>query len=71
VFLFSNKYLVWLGTISYSLYLWHWIVYKVMADVGVTGIYIALYGSIVSICLAAITYYFVEKPVLKLKRGFY
>ncbi len=71
VVFFSNKYLVWLGSISYGLYLWHWVVYRVVADIGGTGIDIAIYGSLASILLATISYYFVEKPVLRVKERFY
>ena len=66
-FLLSNKYLVWLGSISYGLYLWHWLIFRVIADTGVTGIFIALYGAIISIIVASLSFYFMEKPILKIK----
>ncbi len=71
VFLFSNKFLTWLGKISYGLYLWHWFIYRVMSDAGATGGYIALYGAGASILIAALSYYLIEKPILKMKKRFY
>lgn len=66
-FLLSNKYLVWLGSISYGLYLWHWLIFRIIADTGVTGIFIAIYGTMVSIIVASLSFYFLEKPILKVK----
>ena len=67
IFLLSNKYMVWLGSISYGLYLWHWLIFRILAENGVTGIFIGLYGTILSILVAALSFYLMEKPILKMK----
>jgi peptidoglycan/LPS O-acetylase OafA/YrhL len=61
----SNKIMVWLGLISYPLYLWHWpllsltrIIEGVFPD-NITCISIIL----VSILLAWITFEYIEKPI--------
>ncbi|MFB3886806.1 MAG: acyltransferase family protein [Thermodesulfobacteriota bacterium] len=64
--------LVWIGRISYGLYLWHWpvrwFIYqkKAMPSSGaqlVTAI-------VLSLSLTALSYYFIEKPFLRWKKRF-
>lgn len=69
--LFSNKALVWLGSISYGVYLWHWPVYRVISEMGNKGFQMGLYGSLIAIAIASFSFYFIEKPILKLKRHFH
>jgi peptidoglycan/LPS O-acetylase OafA/YrhL len=64
--------LVWIGRISYGLYLWHWpvrwFVYPkngLPASVGQLLIVVVL-----SLSLTTFSYYFVEKPFLRLKKRF-
>jgi len=63
--LFSNKAVVWIGLISYPLYLWHWPLlcfgYIVESQIPALGMRIALV--ILAIFLAALTYYFIEKQI--------
>ena len=61
---FSLPVFVWLGLISYPLYLWHWPLFSFARIVGgdplvVTRIVIA----VASIVLAVGTYWFVERPI--------
>ena len=65
--LLSNKYLVWLGSISYSVYLWNWFMYRILANLGMQGVSAAATGIALTIVAASLSYYLVEKPVLKLK----
>lgn len=61
----SSKLLVWVGLISFPLYLWHWPVLTfariVNGDVPDVGTRIA--AVILSIAFASLTYRFVERPV--------
>jgi len=64
--------LVWIGRISYGLYLWHWpvrlFVYSkngLPASVGQLLIVVVL-----SLSLTTLSYYFVEKPFLRWKKRF-
>ena len=63
--LFSNKAVVWIGLISYPLYLWHWPLlsfgYIVESQIPTLGMRITLV--ILAIFLAALTYYFIEKQI--------
>lgn len=59
---------VWLGTLSYGVYLWHDPVYKYMIDSGYSGFTVAAAGTVISLSLASASYYILEKPVLKLKK---
>jgi len=63
--LFSNKVMVWIGLVSYPLYLWHWPLlsfgYIIESQMPTLGIRIALI--ILAMILATLTYYFIEKPI--------
>jgi peptidoglycan/LPS O-acetylase OafA/YrhL len=63
--LLSNRYLVWLGLISYPLYLWHWSLLSFARIMASEPPSLMLRTSLVltSIALAAITYYAIEKPI--------
>jgi peptidoglycan/LPS O-acetylase OafA/YrhL len=72
----NNRFLVWLGTISYSIYLLHLVALKVVVKVRADstqwmdfhlGVYL-LFFTVVSIVLAALVYYSVEKPAIRLGR---
>lgn len=65
--LFSNKYLAWLGSISYGVYLWHWIIFRLFAEINITGMYVLIFGTSCSIIVASLSFYFIEKPILRLK----
>ena len=65
---FGNKILEWLGIISYSFYIWHFIVSEKVAalDIGIYGKFgLSLFLIIV---LSSATYLLVEKPFLRKKR---
>jgi peptidoglycan/LPS O-acetylase OafA/YrhL len=64
-FILSQRIFVWVGLISFPLYLWHWpllsfarIISSETPTVDVRAILV-----LVSIAMAALTYYLVEKPV--------
>jgi peptidoglycan/LPS O-acetylase OafA/YrhL len=64
-FVLSNQVLVWIGLISFPLYLWHWPILSFMRIVeseapslGYRVLAVAL-----SVLLAWMTYYFAEKPI--------
>lgn len=71
-YILSNKILVFIGKISYPLYLWHWplLVFTrtVISRCGNEHI-IASVGTmvLVAVCLSILTYLFVEKNVRKMK----
>ncbi len=61
----SNRLLVWVGLISFPLYLWHWPMLSFMriveSEAPSLGYRVLAVG--LSVLLAWITYYFVEKPI--------
>ena len=63
VSLLSNKVMVWIGGLSYSLYLWHWPVLafiRYYTGTEVLSVYIAVLFVIVTLSLSIASYYFVE-----------
>jgi peptidoglycan/LPS O-acetylase OafA/YrhL len=69
-FLLENKFLGWIGKISYGLYLWHFLAYEFSketfssAEVQITA------GIILAFAVSALSYYLVEQPFLKIKNRF-
>ena len=61
----SNKILVWFGLISYPLYLWHWplISFAIIIEGDTPSKQIRIAVVLISILLASITYYAIEKPI--------
>lgn len=73
--LFGNRYLVFAGVISYSLYLWHFIVLSWVLETGVCGDAAGyclprLLGMVapVVVVIAALSYVFVERPWIQWRR---
>ncbi|UOM34203.1 acyltransferase [Acuticoccus sp. I52.16.1] len=64
--------LAWLGRISYGLYLWHWPAIDVVEKLGhQPGEPAHIIGSIVlTLVPTVLSFYFVEKPILRLRRHF-
>ncbi|HEY2565764.1 MAG TPA: acyltransferase family protein [Acidimicrobiales bacterium] len=62
----SLRLLVWLGTISYGAYLWHYPVFIFLdeARTGLTGITLLIARFATTFALAAASYYLVERPVM-------
>jgi len=62
--------LVWIGRLSYSLYLWHAVVFSWAERLHVRWRWQCLGGLVVAFGCAAASFYLVETPFLKLKRRF-
>lgn len=67
--LLSIRFLVWVGTISYGLYLWHFPVLRVLQDWELGGWTLVIAGFALSFTLAAASYRFVERPLLRRRGG--
>jgi peptidoglycan/LPS O-acetylase OafA/YrhL len=68
--LLSLRPLVWIGKISYGLYLFHFPIMKWMIDHNWTVRDKAVVGSAMGFGLATLSYYLVERPCLRLKDRF-
>jgi peptidoglycan/LPS O-acetylase OafA/YrhL len=66
----ENRILVYLGRISYGMYLWHYPVLRICEKHGWSRWTNALVAIPVTIFIAVISYYFIELPCLKLKQKF-
>jgi peptidoglycan/LPS O-acetylase OafA/YrhL len=68
VWLLSLPPLVVIGRLSYSLYLWHWPVDQVMRRTVLNPVWQLLADIALSFLLAFLSYTYVERPFLRLKR---
>jgi peptidoglycan/LPS O-acetylase OafA/YrhL len=68
--LMSTKWLVWVGSISYGLYLWHWPIFYGMHQFGFKGWTVVLAGLPVTLVVVSLSYYLLERPMLRLKQRF-
>ncbi|WP_374555289.1 acyltransferase family protein [Aquitalea pelogenes] len=61
----SNKIMVFIGKISYPLYLWHWVILSTSQVIGGKSLspWAATFAIIVSIALSWLTYLLIEKPI--------
>lgn len=67
----KNPILVWIGTVSYGLYLWHFVIFQIVANNVSENPYIVLFlGGPISLGITALSFYLLEKPCLKLKERF-
>jgi peptidoglycan/LPS O-acetylase OafA/YrhL len=63
----SIKILVWIGSISYGLYLWHFPIFRALRMMGFHRLEVLFIGIGCTFVVASISYYFLERPILKLK----
>lgn len=66
--LLRARWLVWLGTISYSLYLWHVPIGVTLDVLGRSSLFVLTVGSALSLLAGAASYYYIERPFLRRKR---
>jgi peptidoglycan/LPS O-acetylase OafA/YrhL len=68
--LLATRHLVWVGRISYGLYLWHYPIFRAMFSLELTGLVVITVGSSITFLVASLSYYLMERPILALKRHF-
>ena len=66
----ATRFLVWVGSISYGLYLWHYPIYRAMFSLELSAAVVITVGSLLTFVVAMLSYYLMEKPILKLKKRF-
>ncbi len=69
--IFTNPVILYIGKLSYSLYLFHWVSFKLVAtyfpERNLTWYLLVI---VLSFALSALSYHFVERPFLSLRRKF-
>jgi peptidoglycan/LPS O-acetylase OafA/YrhL len=59
--------LVWIGRLSYGLYLWHFPIYNVLLAMDMTPLQVFVFGTPLSFAVALLSYFVVERPFLRRK----
>lgn len=61
----GNRVLVWIGLISYPLYLWHWTILSFLriTESGIPPIRVRIAAVLASLFLAWLTYWAIERPI--------
>ena len=68
---FEWRPLVFLGRISYGVYLWHYIIFKFMIDyLHLSWLTTFLLGGLLALAISLLSYYIIEQPILSLKSRF-
>ncbi len=68
---FELKPLVFIGRISYGLYLWHYIIFKYLTDyLHLSWAEVFIIGGGIALVITLLSYYFIEQPILSLKSKF-
>ena len=69
----SWKPIVWIGLISYGIYLWHWplILWLNPVSTGLTGISLAIVRISATVLIAAASFYLLERPIRQGRIGDY
>lgn len=62
--------LVWIGRVSYGVYLWHYPIFKSIGNLNAPWPIKLLMGLIATFALASASFYLLESPLLRLKRRF-
>jgi len=76
ILVLENAPIVWIGRISYGLYLWHNPIFvdllnsTRMAKLGLSGLPALVVRFILAFAVAALCFYLIERPFLRLKRRF-
>jgi len=71
--IFEFAPLVWIGKISYGLYLWHFPVFEAsrrLFEGRISPVFYEVAGVVVTLMVATASYYFLEQPFLKLARRY-
>lgn len=68
--LLSVPGLIWLGGISYGLYLWHMPVYGFLSLLELPRLTFVALGLSITVVVSMLSYYLIEKPILRYKRRF-
>jgi peptidoglycan/LPS O-acetylase OafA/YrhL len=66
--LLSLPAVVWIGGISYGLYLWHYPIYMLLRDTGAKRWQVLAAGTAISFAVATLSYYLLERRFLQLKK---
>lgn len=62
--------LIWVGSISYGLYLWHYPIFRLLQGSGCGELQVIVFGTLSAFLAASLSYYYIERPLLRLRRRY-
>jgi peptidoglycan/LPS O-acetylase OafA/YrhL len=67
--LLARGAVAWLGLVSYGIFLWHYVIALELGSPGAGGSFVVVLGGTlaISVPVAAVSYYLIERPLLRLK----
>ncbi len=67
--LFEQTWLVWVGSISYGLYLWHFPIYRLLTGLGLDRWALLGAGFGLTVVVASVSYYGMERPLMNWRKS--
>lgn len=68
--LLNRKLLVWLGTVSYGIYLWHYPIIYFLGGAGLGRVLFIFCAALLTVLFTSLSWYGIELPFLRLKKHF-
>lgn len=68
--LLNRKLLVWLGTVSYGIYLWHYPIIYFMGGAGLGRVLFVFCAALLTVVFTSLSWYGIELPFQRLKKHF-
>ena len=66
----NQRWLVWLGKVSYGIYLWHFPILGLLREIGFAVNFRPLIAALLTLTFATLSWYGIERPFLRLKHKF-
>lgn len=63
--IFTSRPALWLGSISYGAYIWHFPIYRMMQDAGMEPVQVLFYGAGLTLVVSQLSWTYLESPIIQ------